>query len=366
MAQSYSTPSIAEMIKAKKDQTQIDLNQSENQLRLTQDQYREHHEDYISGRRNPIADLIKAPQRDINTEERQKQVAKWGLIGDAIELIGKGYAASKGVKPSGGEGESTYRAIGELQRLDDIYRQEGYRYDHQVMLDGLRRKEAQDNLQDRQLQEARIDYENNRAKAEKADQAELGYKMSMDDINRNRAEKLADRAQKDKRDSKRFSEQVYLSGRGGGNTNDSNPLLPDTKVKGLYSVPFFGRNIPMTPTLQQEIADYMESRRDPNDFSQEEFKWSNVSRDPNLQNQVGKALEDMKLNIHTGKLTGDQIVSNSISKSLIPKLYQAKESNERINMVARVLQSPKISDTSKVEWLENNSQTLAEMGLEFQ
>lgn len=206
----YTTPSVAEMYRKRQEDAAQKVAQSQQSYDTIQNQYFKNREDYVTGKRNPISDIIKKPERDAAKDERLKQVAKWSFIGDAVGLIGKAFAASRGIKPSDAGGRATYQAVNELNRLDEVYRQEGYRYDHNVMLDSLRRQQSADELEKTRLGLAQNEFNYNR---DKADQADL-MAMNLDLAREHRSESLADqkeqRSYNESQADKSFNRQVAL------------------------------------------------------------------------------------------------------------------------------------------------------------
>ena len=102
-------------------------------------------EEYRRTGRNPLADIVLAgmkPKRNEDEEERLRQNAKLLALNNVLSLIGRGIAASGGVRPGPIDNKPIYDIQNRLQRLDDIYRQEGERYDQNRLLAALRKDQA--------------------------------------------------------------------------------------------------------------------------------------------------------------------------------------------------------------------------------
>lgn len=102
-------------------------------------------EEYRRTGRNPLADVVLAgmkPKRNIDEEERLRQNAKLLALNNALSLIGKGIAASAGIRPTPIDNKPIYDIQARLRQLDDIYRQEGLRYDQNRLLSALRKDQA--------------------------------------------------------------------------------------------------------------------------------------------------------------------------------------------------------------------------------
>lgn len=208
--------SVADRVAKQKAEADAAAADSKQTFEKSRDNYTQNQQDYIDGKRNPLSDILKKPVRDTQTEDRQKAVAIGGLIGDAIGLIGKGYAASKGVRPTITEGATTYKAINELKKLDDTYKEQGYRYDHQTMLDTLRRRQAADDLQRAELDTAARQYERDQARVDAASHSELGLAVQQE-AKANALDALKDeRAYNEKQEARQFGRQIYLRGASGG------------------------------------------------------------------------------------------------------------------------------------------------------
>lgn len=82
--------SIADRVAKQQAEAASLATESQQSYNSAQNQFFQNQEDYVSGRRNPIADLIKKPERDAAKEKRLKQVAQWSFIKDAVGRIGKG------------------------------------------------------------------------------------------------------------------------------------------------------------------------------------------------------------------------------------------------------------------------------------
>lgn len=147
-------------------------------------------EEYRRTGRNPLADVVLAemkPKRNVDEEKRLQQNARMLAINNMISLIGKGIAATGGLRPAPVDNRPIYDIQNRLQQLDDMYRQEGMRYDQNRLLAAIRKDQA--NLQAAKeevdtLADSRKGYidlykdaaENNRKLEEKA--AELGINAS--------------------------------------------------------------------------------------------------------------------------------------------------------------------------------------------
>lgn len=102
-------------------------------------------EDYQKTGRNPLADIILAqqkPVRNVDEETRLRQNAKLQALNNVFSLIGKGVAATGGIRPAPSDNRPIYDIQNRLQRLDDIYRQEGVRYDQNALMAALRKDQA--------------------------------------------------------------------------------------------------------------------------------------------------------------------------------------------------------------------------------
>lgn len=102
-------------------------------------------EEYRRTGRNPLADVVLAqmkPKRRADEENKLRQQAKLLALNNALSLIGKGIAASAGIRPAPVDNQPIYDIQERLRRLDDIYRQEGLRYDQNRLLSALRKDQA--------------------------------------------------------------------------------------------------------------------------------------------------------------------------------------------------------------------------------
>lgn len=190
VATNFFAPSMTERLEQRQKMERDAAARSQATMNDTMNQYRQYQQDYSSGKRNPIADLIRKPERDLATENRQKQAAKWSFIGDAIGLIGKGFAASRGARLKPTESKGVKGALGELKRLNDIYRQEGYRYDNNVLMDAIRRQDVDQQWQRDQANMAQREYEYSRNRADQADAAILNVGMARERAAAEQAEQL--------------------------------------------------------------------------------------------------------------------------------------------------------------------------------
>lgn len=108
-------------------------------------QYQFAAERYQDGTRNPLADIVLAkqkPVRNVDEETRLRQNAKLHALNNIVSLIGKGVAATGGIRPTLPDNRPIYDIQNRLQRLDDIYRQEGMRYDQNSLMSALRKDQT--------------------------------------------------------------------------------------------------------------------------------------------------------------------------------------------------------------------------------
>ena len=147
-------------------------------------------EHYRQTGRNPLADIVlreQKPQRRADEEARLKQTAKLLALNNVLSLIGRGIAATGGIRPAPIDNQPIYDIQSRLRQLDDLYQQEGVRYDQNRLLAAIRKDQA--NLQAAQaavaeLQGRRKAYadlygdalENNRRLAEK--EADIAHEAS--------------------------------------------------------------------------------------------------------------------------------------------------------------------------------------------
>lgn len=236
--------SVFERLQATHKQAADAAAQSEQTYQNTLGQFTQYHQEYADGRRNPVADLIRKPERDQAAEKRYKQAATIGLMGDALGLIGKSYAASKGVQPSKTEGTTTFQALGELKKLDDIYRQEGVRYDHNRLLDALRRKEASDQIQQVNLREAGSQRAVAAARLQKANEQLADYQSAQAKAAQDRAKSELEWQRTQQRDDQRYRRDITLrnisagGGRGNGLPTGQVALVargPNGKMENVYT-----------------------------------------------------------------------------------------------------------------------------------
>ena len=106
-------------------------------------------DDYRQSGRNPLADIVLAkqkPVRNVDEETRLRQNAKLHALNNMVSLIGKGVAATGGIRPTLPDNRPIYDIQNRLQRLDDIYRQEGMRYDQNTLMSALRKDQASQNV----------------------------------------------------------------------------------------------------------------------------------------------------------------------------------------------------------------------------
>lgn len=105
-------------------------------------------EEYRQTGKNPLADIVlvrQKPVRNVDEETRMRQNAKLQAFNNIVSLIGKGVAASGGLRPGPVDNRPIYDIQNRLQRLDDIYRQEGVRYDQNTLMSALRKDQANQN-----------------------------------------------------------------------------------------------------------------------------------------------------------------------------------------------------------------------------
>lgn len=98
--------------------------------------------------RNPLADIVlvkQKPTRNVDEESRLRHNAKLQALNNMLSLIGQGVAATGGLRPAPVDNRSIYDIQNRLQRLDDIYRQEGLRYDQNTLMAALRKDQANQN-----------------------------------------------------------------------------------------------------------------------------------------------------------------------------------------------------------------------------
>ena len=102
-------------------------------------------DEYRRTGRNPLADIVlkeMKPRRNVPEETRLRQNAKLYALNNVLSLLGRGIAASGGLNPGPIDNQPIYDIQSRLQRLDDLYRQEGYRYDQNRLLDAIRKDQA--------------------------------------------------------------------------------------------------------------------------------------------------------------------------------------------------------------------------------
>lgn len=239
------TPSAAEWLnkrnQASAAATQVaEQNYNDKLAKLSQYQ-----NEYASGSRNAIADILQQPQRDAQKEKRLKQVAAIGAIGDMVGAMGKGYAAYHGVKPTLTEGATTYKALAELGRLDDVYKQEGYNYNQQMIADSLRREQAAQNIMGHEVERAKDERNYQRGKQDRDKSAEENYNLLIEERELQKAEQLRREKVEDKRDNKRFSQQVSLSRLSGNGRSDKEFAISPGNVAMVVKNPKTGEFEPI-------------------------------------------------------------------------------------------------------------------------
>lgn len=299
--------SVAERVAEQKAQAEAAAKQSQKALDAKQSQFAQYQQEYISGRRNPIADLIKKPERDTKSEDRQKAVAIAGLFGDALRLIGKGYAASKGVKTNLNTGATTYRALGELKKLDDVYRADGYRYDHQTMLDTLRRKQSDDNLQQAQLGAAREDRNYDRSRAEKATQNELSYAMQQEQRATAASTQKEARAYGEQQADKEFYRRASLA--------KSNDQPQKGEPIAYYISDGRGGSIPIRGSDETEILQWAEE----NGVEYDKDVFDQHSDSPVMRTEIQK-IYNTKQQAPKGKMPAPDAELSGLDRALLPIL----------------------------------------------
>lgn len=256
--------SITERLAERQAQVAQQVQQAEESYNKNRAIFEQYHDDYISGRRNPVADMITRPKRDETKEKRLKQAAIVSVIVDAVGLIGKGYAASQGVKPTVTEGVGTMRSIAELRRLDDIYREEGYRYDQQKLMDALRRKSAEDDRQKYRLGLAYDQMTAARAKADAADKLILSQELSDEE----RAYKDKIRKEDNTREDRWHSQQLFARRTNDGRNDDRHVVMMMTNPVTGNKVPIYeGQFYSLINDAVEEnpkLKDEIEAARDAN------------------------------------------------------------------------------------------------------
>lgn len=253
--------SVYDLYNKRRDEASQAVKQSEDKLTNSKAQFNQYHNDYVTGKRNPLADIITKPQRDADREKRLKDVAKWSVIGDAIGLIGKGWASSKGVKPLPTEGKATFQALGKLEELDQLYRQEGYRYDQYRISEALRRQQAGDVLEQFKLASAEQDYKQNQQLLNNAQQNADAMTLRKEEQQRQDQRIKEDReyqsgvrresyAQQDKANAREFNRQIELM-----NHKSSMSGSKSSKSDTLYTIKDSnGNTIPINASIETEIV----------------------------------------------------------------------------------------------------------------
>ncbi len=105
-------------------------------------------EEYRRTGRNPLADIVLAsqkPRRRVDEERRLKTQAVLQSFNNLFSLLGKGIAASAGLRPAPVDNKPIEEIHRRLQQLDDLYRNEKQRYDQNELLAAIRKD--QKNLQ---------------------------------------------------------------------------------------------------------------------------------------------------------------------------------------------------------------------------
>ncbi len=147
-------------------------------------------EEYRRTGRNPLADIVlekQKPRRRVDEERRLKTQAVLQSFNNLFSLLGKGIAASAGLRPTPVDNKPIEEIHRRLQQLDDLYRNEKQRYDQNELLAAIRKDQT--NLQAAKAEADALsarrqgyidlykgDLEHNRQLEEKA--AELGVKSS--------------------------------------------------------------------------------------------------------------------------------------------------------------------------------------------
>ena len=208
-------------------------------------------EHYRQTGRNPLADIVlreQKPQRRADEEARLKQNAKLLALNNVLSLIGRGIAATGGIRPAPIDNTPIYDIQSRLRQLDDLYQQEGVRYDQNRLLAAIRKDQA--NLQAAQaavaeLQGRRKAYadlygdavENNRRLAEK--EADLAHEASKF---RNEMAYKYDQLDETQRHNK--TNEYIQQRRLNQNT---------TKIRDYVS----GKHVELTPDVMADIAGYV-------------------------------------------------------------------------------------------------------------
>lgn len=147
-------------------------------------------EEYRRTGRNPLADIVlerQKPRKNVDEEKRLKTQAVLQSFNNLFSLLGKGIAASAGLRPAPADNKPIEEIHRRLQQLDDLYRNEKQRYDQNELLAAMRKDQAAlqaakdevDALSARRkgyIDLYKGDLEHNRQLEEKA--AELGVKSS--------------------------------------------------------------------------------------------------------------------------------------------------------------------------------------------
>ncbi|WP_294597512.1 hypothetical protein [uncultured Rikenella sp.] len=147
-------------------------------------------EEYKRTGRNPLADIVlekQKPRRNVDEEKRLKTLATLHAFNNLFSVIGKGIAASAGLRPTPVDNKPIEDIQHRLQQLDNIYRNEEQRYNQNELLAAMRKdqtnlqaaKEEVDALSARRkgyIDMYKDELEHNRQLEEKA--AELGVKSS--------------------------------------------------------------------------------------------------------------------------------------------------------------------------------------------
>lgn len=208
-------------------------------------------EHYRQTGRNPLADIVlreQKPQRRADEEARLKQTAKLLALNNVLSLIGRGIAATGGIRPAPIDNTPIYDIQSRLRQLDDLYQQEGVRYDQNRLLAAIRKDQA--NLQATQaavaeLQGRRKAYadlygdavENNRRLAEK--EADIAHEASKF---RNEMAYKYDQLDETQRHNK--TNEYIQQRRLNQNT---------TKIRDYVS----GKYVELTPDVMAEITGYV-------------------------------------------------------------------------------------------------------------
>lgn len=308
--------SIADRVAQQQADAARAASESQQNYNTAQNQFFQNQQDYVTGKRNPVADMIRKPERDAAKEERLKQVAKWSFLGDAIGLIGKGYAASRGVMPSKTGGVGTFQALNELNRLDDIYRQEGDRYDHNMVMDAIRRQGAADDLEQTKLGLAQSEASYNRGRADKLESMALNLELDKERAEAAKAEKADDRAYSEKQSEKNFKRELGLR-----NNHVANAQKVGGAKAGTERYSIFGKDnkhIPVTKEMETYIISEAIKNGIVNDGNKDKtisLLQSDPSNSPTGRAEIQRLYNELKKKEDETKPTNAETTRNKIGQA---------------------------------------------------